>query len=141
MRIHIVVGLLAVSCAELALSQGREGPGALFERADKNGDGTIARDEFLAARTEQFANRDRNGDGFIDDADLGERAAARPRVSQAMTAMVTQFDADKDGKVSKPEFVDGGVKLFDRADTDKNGALDSKELEAAKAVLKERAGR
>lgn len=141
MRIQVLIGLFAVLCAGSALSQGREGPGAIFERADKNGDGTIARDEFLTARAEQFANRDRNGDGSIDNTDLGERAAARPRVSQAMTAIVTQFDADKDGKVSKTEFVDGGVKIFDRADTDKNAALDAKELEAAKAALKERAGR
>ena len=141
MRIHVVVGLIAVLSAGSALSQGREGPGALFDRADKNGDGTIARDEFSTARAEQFTNRDRNGDGFIDNADLGERAAARPRVSQAMAAMLTQLDEDKDGKVSKTEFVDGGMKLFDRADTDKNASLDSKELEAAKAALKERAGR
>ena len=141
MRIQVVLSVFAMLCAGSALSQGREGPGAIFDRADKNGDGTIARDEFLTARAEQFANRDRNGDGYIDTTDLGERAAARPRVSQAMTAMVTQFDTDKDGKVSKTEFVDGGVKLFDRADTDKNGALDSKELEAAKAAVKERAGR
>jgi Ca2+-binding EF-hand superfamily protein len=141
MRLSVVVGLMAMLSAGSALSQGREGPGALFDRADKNGDGTIARDEFLSARAEQFTTRDRNGDGFIDNADLGERAASRPRVSQAMTAMVAQFDTDKDGKVSKAEFVDGGVKVFDRADGDKNAALDSKELEAAKAALKERAGR
>jgi Ca2+-binding EF-hand superfamily protein len=141
MRIQVVVGLVAVLCAGAAFPQGREGPGALFERADRNGDGVIAREEFLASRAEQFGNRDRNGDGFIDNTDLGERAASRPRVSQAMGAMVTQFDTDKDGKVSKNEFVDGGVKVFDRADADQSGSLDSKELEAAKAALKERANR
>jgi hypothetical protein len=43
--------------------------------------------------------------------------------------------------MSKQEFVDGGAKLFDRADSDKNGSLDVKEIEAAKTALKERAQR
>lgn len=140
MRIQLL-GLVCVMCAGVAFGQGRERPADIFERADSNRDGVIARDEFTAARSTQFANRDRNGDGFIDSTDLGERAAGRPRVTQAMDAMVTQFDADKDGKISKDEFVTGGVKLFDAADTDKNGSLDVKEVEAAKALLKERAGR
>jgi Ca2+-binding EF-hand superfamily protein len=140
-RIHVIVGVLSVLSAGAALSQGREGPGAMFDRADGNADGVVSRDEFIAARAEQFAGRDRNGDGFIDGADLGERAAARPRISQAMNALVTQFDADKDGKVGKDEFVSGGMKLFDRADADKSGSLDAKELDAAKAGLRERASR
>jgi Ca2+-binding EF-hand superfamily protein len=141
MRVHVLVGIVAVMTAGPASSQGREGPGAVFERADGNGDGVIARDEFLSARADQFGTRDRNSDGFIDTSDFGERATQRPRLSQAMTAMVTQFDADKDGKVSKVEFVDGGAKMFDRADADKNNSLDSKEIETAKAALRERASR
>jgi EF hand len=141
MQFRLIVSLALLIAATSVSAQGRERAGAIFDRADKNGDGVAARDEFLASRAEQFASRDRNGDGFIDNADVGERAAARPRVSQAMTAMITQFDADKDDKVSKTEFVDGGAKLFERADTDANGSLDAKELEAAKTAMRERASR
>lgn len=141
MQFRFIFAAVTLICATAVCAQGREGPGAIFDRADKNGDGVVARDEFLTSRAEQFASRDRNGDGFIDNADLGERAASRPRISQAMTALVTRFDTDRDGKVSKTEFVDGGAKLFDRADTDKSGSLDGKELEAAKTALRERAGR
>jgi len=141
MQFRSILAVATLICATAVSAQGREGPGAIFDRADKNGDGVVARDEFLTSRAEQFASRDRNGDGVIDNKDVGERAAARPRLSQAMTAMVTQFDTDKDGKVSKTEFVDGGAKLFDRADADANGSLDAKELEAAKTALRERAGR
>jgi Ca2+-binding EF-hand superfamily protein len=141
MRIQVLWAVVSVLCASAAFGQGREGPGALFDRVDKNGDGVVARDEFLTTRADQFGIRDRNGDGFIDSTDLGERATARPRISQAMNAMITQFDLDKDGKVSKDEFVEGGVKVFDRADTDKSGSLDTKELESAKATLRERANR
>lgn len=123
-----------------AFAQGREGPGAMFERADANGDGAVSRDEFVSARADQFGKRDRNADGFIDNTDLSGRAAGRPRIAQAMTALVNQFDADRDGKVSKDEFVAGGVTIFERADADNNASLDSRELAAAKAAAKARAG-
>jgi Ca2+-binding EF-hand superfamily protein len=141
MRIHVLAGAMIMLCASAAFGQSRERAGALFDRADSNGDGTVGRDEFLTARAEQFGSRDRNGDGFIDGADFGERASARPRISQALNAMITQLDADKDGKVSKDEFVNGGAASFDRVDADKSGSLDAKEREAAKQALRERAGR
>jgi hypothetical protein len=141
MRVHILLGIVSVMAAAAAIAQGRQGPGAVFDRADGNGDGVITRDEYLSARADQFGSRDRNNDGFVDTNDLGERAARRQRMTQAITAMITQFDADDDGKVSKAEFVDGGTKLFDLADTDKNNSLDSKEVDKAKASLRERARR
>jgi Ca2+-binding EF-hand superfamily protein len=136
-RLAIVVA--SFLCAGSGWAQGREAPGAMFERADANGDGALTREEFVNARSDQFGKRDRNGDHFIDSTDLSERVAARPRASQAMNAIVNQFDADHDGKLSKEEFVAGGVTIFERADSDKNGALDAKELEAAKAAVKARA--
>ena len=58
-----------------------------------------------------------------------------------MSAMLSEFDSDRDGKVSKAEFVDGGLKLFDRADSNKNGALDQKEREDAESSMREKLGR
>jgi hypothetical protein len=141
MRVHVFLGIVTFVAASAAFGQGRERSGAVFDRADANGDRVITRDEFMKARADQFATRDRNSDGFVDATDLGERAAGRQRVTQAMTAMIGQLDADQDGKVSKAEFVDGGSKLFDRADTDKSNSLDVKEVEAAKAALREHASR
>jgi Ca2+-binding EF-hand superfamily protein len=141
MRVQVLIGILSLVAAGTAYSQGRDGLGAMFDRADGNGDGVVTRDEFLKSRADQFANRDRNSDGYIDTTDAGERAAARPRMRQAMSAIVAQLDGDKDGKVSQSEFVDGGAKLFERADTDASNSLDTDEIKAAKAGLRERATR
>jgi Ca2+-binding EF-hand superfamily protein len=135
----VLIVAAGVLCAASVLGQGREGPGAMFDHADTDGDGAVSRDEFVSTRTEQFGKRDRNGDGFVDTKDLGERASARPRVSQAMSGIVKQFDVDHDGKLSKDEFVAGGLKIFERADADHNGSLDEKEREGAKAAVKARA--
>lgn len=134
----LAITLLLTSAAD---AQSRERSGAALDRADANGDGVVTRDEFMSARAEQFTSRDRNRDGFIDDNDLGKRAARRERASQAMDAIVRQLDSNGDGKVAKQEFVDGGGKLFDRADADKSGTLDKKEVETAKANLRDAAGR
>ena len=135
--------LIMLTCllSVTAHAQTRERPGSMFDRADANADGSLTREEFAAARADQFATRDRNSDGAFDKADIGERAADRPRVTQAMSAMLSQFDADRDGKVSKAEFVDGGLKLFDRADANKNGTLDQKEREEAESSMREKLGR
>jgi len=138
---NVTVVAMSLLVAGAAFGQGRQRADAMLDRADANGDGLISRDEFSAARAEQFASRDRNGDGFIGTADFGGRAAGRRRVSQAMDTMMSQLDANGDGKVSKEEFVAGGTKLFDRVDTDKSGALDKKEVEAAKANRQEMMGR
>lgn len=139
MRAALVVtlGLLIVAGGEV---QARERRGSGLEKADANGDGVVSQEEFNRARADQFTSRDRNRDGVIDKSDLGERAN-RPRIAQAVEAMIKQFDANGDAKLTKIEFVDGGARMFERADTDKSGSLDKKEIEGAKAVLRDGAGR
>lgn len=52
----------------------RGGEGAMFERADSNGDGQVTFAEFSAPMLERFAKHDADGDGAIS---ADERAAAR----------------------------------------------------------------
>jgi Ca2+-binding EF-hand superfamily protein len=100
----------------------------MLQSADRNKDGLIARDEFLAARAERFSKMDRNADGFLDEAD--RRQPDRQARRGAM--LRERFDANSDGKFSKDEFVNGAAFLFDRADTDGNALLDAKEIESVR---------
>lgn len=122
--------LLCASCA--ALAQSREG--SALEHADANQDGKITRQEYIDARAAQFARMDRNGDGFVDDADSRDRADQSSRGKRMASAMRGRIDSDGDGKISKDEFVNAPTMLFDRFDADKNGELDAKELEAARSA-------
>jgi Ca2+-binding EF-hand superfamily protein len=108
----------------------------MFERADANNDGSVTREEFVAARAKQFTKFDRNSDGYIDSNDVPKRLAARRQQNGGGDFLAGQFDSDGDGKVSKEEFVNGPTLIFDRADADKNNVLDPKELAAAKEAAK-----
>jgi Ca2+-binding EF-hand superfamily protein len=116
---------------------------AMFQLADGNGDGLVTREEAVAARTREFDVLDRTRDGYLDDADRpslpplpsvpslpplpgqGTWGAQDPAAERNLPA---PLDADKDGKVSKAEFVDGGTRLFALADANHDGKLDRQEL-------------
>lgn len=128
-----LLSLLSASSMAQTMRHGGEG---IFERADTNNDGSVTREEFIAARGQQFARFDRNSDGYIDGNDVPKRLAERRKQNGGGEMYGGQFDTDGDGKVSKDEFINGPTLIFDRADTDKNNVLDAKELAAAKEAAK-----
>jgi Ca2+-binding EF-hand superfamily protein len=128
-----LLSLLSAPSMAQGMRQGGEG---MFERADANNDGSVTKEEFIAARGQQFARLDRNSDGYLDGTDMPKRMAERRKQNGGGEMHGGQFDTDGDGKVSKDEFINGPTTLFDRADTDKNNVLDAKELAAAKEAAK-----
>lgn len=129
MRIVVAISLV-VLVSTGALAQGR---GDVLAKSDTNQDGQITREEFVAARAERFDRLDRNGDGFIDEADLPRRLARR------YEELGAQADRDGDGKVNREEFVSAPTVAFDAADLDGNDVLDAKEVESAREKMKKRA--
>ena len=127
---------LLVACslsASVCLAQGVAGRADRFAQMDADADGSITRAEFIASRGAMFDKRDRNSDGYLDKADMGQRAARRG--GERIDQMLEHLDVDKDGRVSRDEFVSADTPLFTRADQDSNGILDAAEIEKAKTPM------
>ncbi len=107
-------------------------------RYDANGDGFVDRDEWSAGQDARFKQLDVNGDGkltqeelFARPASAGGNAAPTARQAQRQTAYFQRLDADKDGFVSKAEFVVQAGRNFARCDQDKDGRINTAECRQA----------
>jgi Ca2+-binding EF-hand superfamily protein len=148
MRFITLVPLLALcttGCAGLAVRAvaGAHQPHAdqMFENADANGDGRISRSEFMAARDRAFTRLDRDGDGYLTSADAprGLRARGGGQGGQGgQGALMRAMDADGDGRISREEFVNGSLRVFDRTDANHDGVVDAQELAAFHAAAARR---
>jgi EF hand len=110
--------------------------GGFLEAADTDHDGSVSRAEFIAWRETQFAHMDHNGDGVLDAADHADADQQHERMKARGEQMRQKLDANSDGKITKDEFVNAGTPMFDKADTDGNGVLDAKEIQAARDAMR-----
>lgn len=139
--------------------RGRGGMNGLrmLQVADLNGDNTVTRAEVEQLQGEEFAFRDRNGDGFLDQADASPmrqrmmslreerreaRQAAREEAGEDRSGRRgmrrgdrdgeprQRMDANEDGRISRDEFTARSARLFERLDTDSNGSVTPAELDA-----------
>lgn len=106
------LGLLA---ALAVLSPGPARPGAdrqaaYFALLDRDASGFVELDEYLAYLQQGFDALDRNGDGYLDDAELP--AGARPSPTrqrrahaEAVRASFRRQDLDRDGRLSPSELL------------------------------------
>ncbi len=127
-------------CIAKAQPAGQRDPMETIMSADKNGDGAVSRDEFLASRAQTFARLDRNGDKTISKADLPRLKKMQEKAGPRIDSLIQAFDANGDGRVSEDEFVSGPTPAFDAADADQDGFVTREEAETAQAVLKAQRG-
>lgn len=76
-----------------------------FNRYDKDRDGQVTRDEYLAQRRKAFAKLDRNGDGQLSFDEWAIKAATK----------FATADRDKSGAMNAAEFATTAVKRKPRA--------------------------
>lgn len=97
-----------------------------FNRADKDGNGLLSREELRAAgRDMRRPPADTNNDGGIS---FEELQAQRPNITREQFAAI---DADNNGSLSREEIRSGrGRMMFNRVDTDSSGGVSFAELAA-----------
>jgi len=104
-----------------------------FDKIDADHNGSISRDEFLAAHQMQPM-----AEGGLNH-EMGQRMGGKMRGQGAMM-MLRMADANKDGAISKDEFIAAALKHFDMADANHDGSLTPEERKAAMAMMREHMG-
>mgnify|MGYP003674660838 CR=1 FL=1 len=132
--------------ATIALASETEVAQRALETVDKNRDGKLDLAEYLPLDVqakhhgaEHFEKGDADGDGFLDVTELAATLHKQTWfaiLSEGTEACLARIDADKDGKLTVPEYRKtsrmGGhaEQHFKGADTNQDGFLDLSELTA-----------
>jgi len=116
--------------------------GKKFDELDTDKNGSLSRQEFMAARPVGAGMKGPGMDGppGMDGREgrkmamHGEREGKHGRMGGMMMRMA---DANKDGAITKDEAVAGALRHFDMADANKDGKLTPAERKAAHAKMRE----
>lgn len=133
-RVAIGFAFAAFAASTLTHAQGMHGsidPIEMLEQADTNHDGIITRDEYLAARAARFDQLDRNHDGFLTEADFPQLGKKGGEHADKLREMLQKADVDHDGTVSREEFKNAGLTIFNLVDANHDGVIDKVELQHA----------
>ena len=105
--------------------------------SDADGDGKISKDEAPEFLKSFFDRVDANGDGFLDKSEMDamrNRRGGGPGGAGGSRNLM-QFDANKDGKVSKDEVPETMQPFFDRMDQNGDGQIDAAEIAALRSRM------
>lgn len=108
---------------------------ARMDEADANRDGAITRTELIDWRKANFMRFDRNGDGLLSDSDI-PRFVRGTSIGAQFDELKTQFDINRDGRVTRDEFIGAPTVLFDAVDVNRDNILSRAERDAAVATAK-----
>lgn len=92
-----------------------------FKKIDKNNDGKISKKEYIDTVVINFNKIDKNKNGFLTKDEL--KAIGRIDAEK----FLKEEDINKDGKISKEEFIKAAEKRFKLLDKNNDGFIDKKE--------------
>ncbi len=100
---------------------------------DKDKNGTVSKEEFLQYLLQAFDQLDVNKSGQLERNELTNAKFPFSKHTRTATAtdvrrMVRMMDTDKNGTVSKDEFMQFMSQTFDRLDVNQSGELEREEL-------------
>jgi Ca2+-binding EF-hand superfamily protein len=104
---------------------------AMFQRLDRNRDGTLDEQELLAAAVLGWPAGAREIDPVLPPRTEVISKERRPEVDPVIAALLREFDRDRDGRLSREEV----AALFERLDANRDGYLDRDELRQAAQLL------
>lgn len=114
----------------------------MFDAIDADKDGKVTQAEIDAHRAARVTAADANGDGLMSADELAAMRLAdmTERAKTEAAEMIANLDSDGDGLLSAAEMATRPAlgKLFDRADTDDDGAISRDEATAAAEKMAKR---
>jgi Ca2+-binding EF-hand superfamily protein len=104
----------------------------MLEIYDDDGDDVLTREQYDTQRAKVFAATDTNKDGKLDQDEYAKEFDARlaQRIDDRREAQLKQgrvrfkaIDADENGAISRDEYFAMSIRMFDRADTNKDSIV------------------
>ncbi len=99
-----------------------------FDKADKDKDGYISKEEFQAAVNSKFKEYDKNNDGYIDEKEFNVKAS--PEAAKEFKSM----DKNNDTMVNVQEFYAAALQHREAFDFNRDGKISKEEYYSAKAL-------
>lgn len=137
-KILLTTSLIALGTG-VAVAQER-GQRFDFETLDVDGSGEITVEDLTARADSRFAEFDTNGDGSVSREEF--LAAHAARAEERAAEMFARLDADGDGTLSRDVMEmrgrgQRGERMIERLDTDNSGGVSAEEFEEARARFRE----
>ena len=125
-------------------ARGGFGADVMFDQLDADADGKVTAEEIAAARQARVTGLDANADGLISATELAARTmeGMQARADAMAARRIAAQDVDGDGMLSAAELATPPmpVAMFERMDSDKDGAISQAEYDAAKDRMMDRRG-
>lgn len=112
--------------------------GQRFDEADTDRNGSLSRAEFTALHDKMGPDGEKRGERRRDGDREGHRGMGGGK-GMGMH-MIRMADANKDGTVTRDEFMAGATQHFDKMDANKDGTLTVAERKAARAQMRGQRG-